>query len=161
MNSYRFLEPLPFMTVMVSGPDQEAEDPGDTDPLVNQAVIRGLWDAYYSARSDYQRTLMAEEIARLQQAAKHMITGGESRWYDLDSSDGSSSDSLQTPINVNYDCDATLGSPNVANCEAAEWTFFESGPVVLDPIAGPIIKIVGEFSPNLSEEKGGNVLTAN
>ena len=48
------------------------------------------------------------------------------------------------PINVNYACDKTLGSPSTANCEAALYEFVQSGDVVLDPVSGPIIKVSGK-----------------
>lgn len=50
------------------------------------------------------------------------------------------------PVNVKYACDATLGSPSTANCEAALYEFLQSGDVILDPASGPIIKISGELS---------------
>ena len=50
------------------------------------------------------------------------------------------------PINVKYSCDERLGSPSTANCEAALYEFVQSGDVVLDPVSGPIIKIVGRPS---------------
>ncbi|CAD6588376.1 MAG: hypothetical protein ASARMPRED_003540 [Alectoria sarmentosa] len=45
------------------------------------------------------------------------------------------------PVNVKYACEATLGSPSTANCEAALFEFLQSGEVILDPASGPIIKI--------------------
>ena len=48
------------------------------------------------------------------------------------------------PINVKYDCDETLGSPSIANCEAALYDLVQSGDVTLDPMSGPIIKVTGE-----------------
>ena len=48
------------------------------------------------------------------------------------------------PVNVKYACEATLGSPSTANCEAALFEFLQSGEVILDPASGPIIKISGE-----------------
>ena len=50
------------------------------------------------------------------------------------------------PVNVKYACDATLGSPNMANCEAALYEFIQSGDVILDPALGPIIKVSGGSS---------------
>ena len=50
------------------------------------------------------------------------------------------------PVNVKYACDATLGSPSMANCEAALYEFLESGDVILDPALGPIIKVSGGSS---------------
>ena len=47
------------------------------------------------------------------------------------------------PVNVKYACDATLGSPSMANCEAALYEFIQSGDVILDPALGPIIKVSG------------------
>ena len=48
------------------------------------------------------------------------------------------------PVNVDYACDKTLGSPSTANCEAALYEFVQSGDVVLDPVSGPIIKVSGK-----------------
>lgn len=48
------------------------------------------------------------------------------------------------PVNVEYTCDETLGSPSTANCEAALYEFVQSGDVTLDPASGPIIKIAGK-----------------
>ena len=47
------------------------------------------------------------------------------------------------PSNVRYECDATLGNPSTANCEAVLYQFIQSGSMVLDPQAGPIIKTSG------------------
>ena len=47
------------------------------------------------------------------------------------------------PNNVIYGCDASLGSPSLANCEAALYQFVQSGDVSLDPASGPVIKISG------------------
>ena len=53
------------------------------------------------------------------------------------------------PLNVKYACDEALGSPSVANCEAALYEFVQSGEVTLDPELGPIIKVTGESLSNL------------
>ena len=50
------------------------------------------------------------------------------------------------PVNVKYACDATLGNPSMANCEAALYEFIQSGDVILDPALGPIIKVSGGSS---------------
>ena len=47
------------------------------------------------------------------------------------------------PTNLRYNCTASLGSPSDANCEAVLYEFLKSGPVVLDPASGPLIKTSG------------------
>lgn len=46
------------------------------------------------------------------------------------------------PTNVKYQCEATLGSPSTANCEAVLYEFLRDGEIVLDPTR-PIIKRSG------------------
>lgn len=50
------------------------------------------------------------------------------------------------PTNVKYACNASLGSPSTAKCQAIlyESFFSESGDVVLDPASGPLIKTSGD-----------------
>ena len=48
------------------------------------------------------------------------------------------------PVNVKYVCDATLGSPGTADCEAALYEFVQLGELTLDPMSGPIIKVTGK-----------------
>ena len=50
------------------------------------------------------------------------------------------------PVNVKYACDATLGAPSIANCEAALYEFIQPGDVILDPVSGPIIRVSGGSS---------------
>ena len=53
------------------------------------------------------------------------------------------------PINVQYACDESLGSPSIANCEAALYEFVQSGDIILDPVSGPIIKVTGKLQDTL------------
>lgn len=48
-----------------------------------------------------------------------------------------------TPVNVRYQCEARLGSPNMASCELALFQMRMHGPVVLDPAKGPSIQQSG------------------
>lgn len=49
-----------------------------------------------------------------------------------------------SPINVKYECNASLGKPSIGNCEAALFELVQSGNVVLDPAVGPIIYTAGK-----------------
>ena len=59
------------------------------------------------------------------------------------------------PVNVDYVCDKTLGSPSTANCEAALYEFVQSGNVILDPMSGPIIKVTGKPPDTRFSLQGG------
>ena len=58
------------------------------------------------------------------------------------------------PVNVKYACDERLGSPSNGNCEAALYEFVRSGDVILDPMSGPIIKVIGNATEPHSSLQG-------
>lgn len=81
-----------------------------------------------------------DEIARTATAFTETFVEGlygddHPRWWEF----------TMEPLNpkFEYKCNASLGSPSTSNCEAVLYEFFESGPVVLDPTAGPLIKTSG------------------
>ena len=83
------------------------------------------------------------EIARTatafdQQFAENLFHAVHPRWYEFKMGPVN-----PKPINVKYRCDASLGKPSTANCENVLYDFTESGPVVLDPASGPLIKTSG------------------
>ena len=128
------------MTVTVSKPSN-MDKAGDTDPSVSIAIQDRLWYLYKIERSKREQDTIAWQIAGLQNTQVNMEAGGSQVWWD--NALGSSTPTNSIPSNVVYGCDATLGNPSVPNCEAASFEFFEEGTVVLDPAAGPIIKVVG------------------
>ena len=56
------------------------------------------------------------------------------------------------PTNIDYTCDAKLGSPGIGNCEALLFEFVRDGEVVLDPTAGPVIKTSGNCAIGISSK---------
>ena len=90
-------------------------------------------------------TGMQNNIARLLEGLEAnqiaLLKPDHPRWWELPSEPPT-----PIPVNVKYACDATLGSPSIANCEAALYEFIQSGDVTLDPALGPIIKVSGRLS---------------
>ena len=85
---------------------------------------------------------MQNNIARmlegLQTRQISLLDPGHERWWQYPVEPPT-----PIPINVKYACDETLGSPNIANCEAALYEFVQSGDVTIDPAYGPMIKVTG------------------
>ena len=50
---------------------------------------------------------------------------------------------ISTSIKSNVTCDASFGSPSLANCASILFELIGSGPVVLDPVAGPLLRKSG------------------
>ncbi len=72
-----------------------------------------------------------------------MMGGFGSTWSQLNFE----KDFQPSPSNVNYACDPKLGIPRSTNCERVRFEMKEDGDIFLDPIDGPIIKVVGAFRP--------------
>ena len=82
---------------------------------------------------------LARILKGLSEDQHSLIEHDHSRWWQY-----SIEPPTPIPVNVNYACDKTLGSPSIANCEAALYEFVQSGDVILDPTSGPIIKVTGK-----------------
>ena len=50
------------------------------------------------------------------------------------------------PENVQYECETTLGVPNLANCEGALFQYIQSGNIDIEP-GQPVIKTAGKLDP--------------
>lgn len=85
---------------------------------------------------------MQDKLARMLKGLSYnlnsMKSGDHARWWEYPVEPPT-----PIPINVRYACDKTLGSPSIGNCEAALLEFVQRGNVVLDPMSGPIIKVIG------------------
>lgn len=85
---------------------------------------------------------MQDKLARMLKGLSYSLnslkSGDHPRWWEYPVEPPT-----PIPINVKYACDKTLGSPSIANCEAALLGFVQRGSVVLDPMSGPIIKVIG------------------
>ena len=82
---------------------------------------------------------LARMLKGLGKDQRSLIDDDHSRWWQY-----SIEPPTPIPVNVKYACDKTLGSPSIANCEAALYEFVQSGDVILDPVSGPIIKVTGK-----------------
>ena len=82
---------------------------------------------------------LARILKGLSEDLRSLREHDHSRWWQY-----SIESPTPIPVNVNYTCDKTLGSPSIANCEAALYEFVQSGDVILDPMSGPIIKVTGK-----------------
>ncbi len=102
----------------------------------------------YSLQTVYQklssRPDMQNKIARVTTQLRNWKSAMQSyeadyiRWWEQ-----ALGPDTPVPSNVRYECDVTLGNPSTANCEAVLYQFIQSGSVILDPQAGPIIKTSG------------------
>ena len=82
---------------------------------------------------------LARMLSGLETNQNFLLGRGHPRWWEY-----RIGPPTPIPLNVKYACDEALGSPSVANCEAALYEFVQSGDVTLDPELGPIIKVTGE-----------------
>lgn len=102
----------------------------------------------YSLQATYEefpnRPNLRNEIARVTnqlrnwkiRARRH--EGDYMRWWEQ-----ALGPATPVPSNVRYTCDAMLGKLSTANCEAVLYLLIQSGSVIVDPQAGPIIKTSG------------------
>ena len=93
----------------------------------------------YTQTSD---TAVQNNVARMKSAlnfdyVRRIQEFNHPRWWEF-----SIAPPTPIPRNVRYQCEASLGSPSTANCEAVLYEFLRSGDITLDP-AKPIIKQSG------------------
>ena len=102
----------------------------------------------YKASIAQQRSI-AWQVVQLESTQQAMKNDPAKKWWEQTDDDDPVS---SIPTNVKYECQATLGSPKVADCKNAALLFFESGDVTLDPPSGPIIKTAGKL-PECDRQK--------
>ncbi|CAD6592368.1 MAG: hypothetical protein ASARMPREDX12_006046 [Alectoria sarmentosa] len=126
-----------YMVISVSGPRVEL-DPENTDYSISSVAIAEIQDMFLSSKTSTVQNRLARVLEGLQGGRHVLRRPNHPRWwvYPIEPL-------TPVPNNVIYGCDASLGSPSLANCEAALYQFVQSGDVSLDPASGPVIKISG------------------
>lgn len=125
------------MTITVSGPSFLL-NPEATDYAISLAVIGEAESQFLRSRTITLQNSLARILKGLESIRDSLIGQDHPRWWQYPVGPPT-----PIPVNVKYACNATLGSPSTANCEAALYEFLQSGDVTLDPASGPIIKISG------------------
>ncbi|CAD6593016.1 MAG: hypothetical protein ASARMPREDX12_006656 [Alectoria sarmentosa] len=126
-----------YMTITVSAP-LSLLNPEATDYATSLAVMAEAQRRFLRSRDITMQNSLARILDGLESNQISLRGRDHSRWWQYPIGPPT-----PIPVNVKYACEATLGSPSTANCEAALFEFLQSGEVILDPASGPIIKISG------------------
>ena len=95
----------------------------------------------YLAAEGAAKDAIAYQIQSLQWTILAMQLGRQRSWWDYTLSSSTAMESVST--NVEYECDAKLGSPDVIACERAAFELHGDKQIVLDPTAPLFIKLAG------------------
>ena len=126
-----------FLTVQVSPPSVMKTRPGNTDPRVNRAVQKGLYEVIPTVTLRSSKNKIIVLINALKETLPRMSIGGTQRWWD------NSHVTASIPDNVNYRCVPNLGAPNARDCEDASFNFIGEASLVVDP-RNPFTSQVGK-----------------
>lgn len=125
------------MTITISGPRTRL-NPEATDYAIALHVMGFAKLRFLRSRTAAMQNNVARMLEGLEANQNALLSSDHPRWWEFPAEPPT-----PIPVNVKYACDATFGSPSMANCEAALYEFIQSGDVILEPALGPIIKVSG------------------
>ena len=106
-----------FVTVTISGPEENLRKPGDTDPAIplfltdveqDMALEGHLNNPNGAAITNH----FIASAVRLSMRSQEMRRGGSLKWWET----------ISPPADeMKYECDTKLGSPALVDCTKIEW----------------------------------------
>ncbi|MCJ1223606.1 hypothetical protein MMC12_000249 [Toensbergia leucococca] len=104
-----------FATITISGPSNKMFSPGNTDPAIAFAVADALATIYGENDIDlHSQRLLLDKEHYWRTVGEQMDRGGTTPWWQAAVP--------QASAETVYECDASLGSPSLADCSQIEWS---------------------------------------